>query len=141
MKPSYSYFLSRENEASTQHLCITKCKIILLQALMGCWAFFVALTQQDFKSISLDWINFISCVPRLSLATSLVLFVHVKSLQLCLTLCDTMGCSPPGSSVHGILQERILERVAMPSSRGPSRPRDWICISYGPCICRWVLNH
>ena len=37
-----------------------------------------------------------------------------------LTLCDPMDCSLPGSSVHGILQARILERVAMPSSRGPS---------------------
>ena len=40
-----------------------------------------------------------------------------KSLQSCLTLCDTMNHSPPGSSVHGILQERILEWVAVPSSR------------------------
>ena len=37
-----------------------------------------------------------------------------KLLQLCLTLCDHMDCSPPGSSVHGILQERILEWIAMP---------------------------
>ena len=37
-----------------------------------------------------------------------------------LTLCDPMDCSPPGSSVHGILQARILEWVAMPSSRGSS---------------------
>ena len=43
-----------------------------------------------------------------------------KSLQSCLTLCDPMDCSPLGSSVHGILQARILECVAMPSSRGPS---------------------
>ena len=35
--------------------------------------------------------------------------VHAKSLQSCLTLCDPMDCSPPGSSVHGILQVRILE--------------------------------
>ena len=40
------------------------------------------------------------------------------------TLCDLMDCSPPGSSVHGILQARILEWVAMPSSRGSSRARD-----------------
>ena len=39
-----------------------------------------------------------------------------KSLQSCLTLCDPMDCSPPGSSVHGILQARTLEWVAMPSS-------------------------
>ena len=38
--------------------------------------------------------------------------------QLCLTVCDPMDCSPPGSSIHGILQQRILEWVAMPSSRG-----------------------
>ena len=41
-----------------------------------------------------------------------------KSLQLCLTLCDPMNCSPPGSSVHGILQARTLECVAMPSGPG-----------------------
>ena len=44
--------------------------------------------------------------------------------QSCLTLCNTEDCSPPGSSVHGILQARILEWVAMPSSRGSSQPRD-----------------
>ena len=41
-----------------------------------------------------------------------------KSLQSCLTLCDPMDYRPPGSSVHGILQARILEWAAMPSSRG-----------------------
>ena len=40
--------------------------------------------------------------------------VHAKSLQSCLTLCDPMDCSPPGSSVHGILQARILGWVACP---------------------------
>ena len=40
--------------------------------------------------------------------------------QSCLTLCDPMDCSPPGSTVHGVLQARILEGVAMPSSRGAS---------------------
>ena len=37
-----------------------------------------------------------------------------KSLQLCSTLCDPTDCSPPGSSVHGVLQARTLEWVAMP---------------------------
>ena len=41
--------------------------------------------------------------------------------RLCLTLCDSVDCSPPGSSVHGILQARILEWVAIPSSRGSSQ--------------------
>ena len=40
--------------------------------------------------------------------------MHDKSLQSCPTLCDPMDCSPPGSSVHGILQARLLELVAMP---------------------------
>ena len=44
--------------------------------------------------------------------------LHAKSLQLCPTLWDPMDCSPPGSSVHGILQARILEWDAMPFSRG-----------------------
>ena len=52
--------------------------------------------------------------------------VEVKVLvsQSCLTLCNPMNCSPPHSSVHGILQARILEWVAMPSSMGSSQPRD-----------------
>ena len=40
-------------------------------------------------------------------------------------LCHSMNCSPPGSSVLGILQARILERLAIPFSRGSSQPRDW----------------
>ena len=47
-----------------------------------------------------------------------------KSLQSCPTLCDPVDCSLPGSSVRGILQARILERFAMPSSRRSSQPRD-----------------
>ena len=50
--------------------------------------------------------------------------VHARSPQLYPTLCDPMEYSPPGSSVHGFLQARILEWVAMTSSRGPSPPRD-----------------
>ena len=48
-----------------------------------------------------------------------------KPLQSCLPLCDPKDCSPPGSSVHGVLQARILKSVAMPSSRGSSQPRGW----------------
>ena len=42
--------------------------------------------------------------------------MHAKSLQSCMTLCNPMDYSPPGSSLHGTLQARILELVAMPSS-------------------------
>ena len=49
--------------------------------------------------------------------------VQAKSLQSCPILCDPMDCSPPGSSVHGILQARILECVAKYSSGGSSQPK------------------
>ena len=68
-----------------------------------------------------------------------LVFMHAKSLQLCPTLCDPIDGSPPGSSVHRILQARILEWVAMPSSRGSSRLRDQTCISFVSCICRQFL--
>ena len=48
----------------------------------------------------------------------------------CPTCCNPMDCSPPGSSVHGILQARILEWVTLPSSRGSSWPRDQTHISW-----------
>ena len=60
--------------------------------------------------------------------------VCTKLLQSCPPLCDPMDCSPPGSPVHGILQAGILEWVVMPSSRGSSGPRDWICVSYVSCM-------
>ena len=49
--------------------------------------------------------------------------VKVLVAQPCLTLCDTMDYRPPGSSVHGILQARMLERVAILFSRGSSQPK------------------
>ena len=52
-----------------------------------------------------------------------------QSLQSCLTLCNPIDCSPPGSSVYGILQARILELVDIPSSRGSSQLRNLTCIS------------
>ena len=65
--------------------------------------------------------------------------MRAQSLQSCPTLWDAMDCSPPGSSVHGILQARILEWVARPSSRGSSRSKDLIRISWVSCTGRWVL--
>ena len=50
-----------------------------------------------------------------------------KSLQSCPTLCDLMNCSLPGSSVHGILQAKRLEWVALPYSMGSSRPSSLMC--------------
>ena len=67
--------------------------------------------------------------------------MHAKSLQSCLTLCDPKDHSPPGSSVHGILQARILEWVAMPSSRGSSWARNWTSVSWGSCITGRFFTH
>ena len=56
--------------------------------------------------------------------------------QSCPTLCNPMNFSPPGSSLHGILQARVLEWVAITFSRVSSRPRNQTQVA---CIDRWVL--
>ena len=65
--------------------------------------------------------------------------MHAKLLQSCSTFCDPMDCSPPAPLSMEILQARILEWVAMPSSRGSSQPRDRTCVSYISYIGRQVL--
>ena len=60
--------------------------------------------------------------------------IHAQSLQSCLTVWDPIVYSLPGSSVHGVLQTRILEWVVTPSSRGSSRPRDSTHVS---CLLYW----
>ena len=62
--------------------------------------------------------------------------------QSCLTLCNPMNCSPPGSSVCGILQARILEWVAISSSRGSSRSRDQTPVSWiaGRFFAHWAIG-
>ena len=67
--------------------------------------------------------------------------ISAKSLRLRLTLRSPLDCSIPGSSVHGILQARILEWVAMPSSRGSSQSRDRTFASYVSGTGRQVLYH
>ena len=62
-----------------------------------------------------------------------LLYVHTQS---CLTLWDPLDYSPPGSTVHGIFQARILEWVAISSSRGSFQPRDRTCGSCASHICR-----
>ena len=62
--------------------------------------------------------------------------------QSCPTLCDLMDCSLPGSSLHGILQARVLEWVAISFSRGSSRPRDQTRVSSipGRCFNLWATR-
>ena len=63
-----------------------------------------------------------------------LLYCCCSVAKLCLTLCDPTDC-PPGSSVHGISQARILEWAAIFSSRRSFRPRDWTCVT---CIGRQI---
>ena len=70
-----------------------------------------------------------------------LVYSHYSSMcaQLCPALCEPMDCSPPGSSVRGIFQARILEWVAISSSRGSFPPRDQTPIFWVSCIGRWIL--
>ena len=64
----------------------------------------------------------------------LCMHAYSSRFSLCPTLCEPTDCSPPGSSVHGILQARVLEWVAMPTFRGSSQPRD-------RTLCLLCLQH
>ena len=68
--------------------------------------------------------------------------VKVLLTQSCPTLCDPKDCSPPGSSVCGILQSRIQEWVAISFSRGSSQPRDWMWVSCtaGRLVSEWTTR-
>ena len=67
--------------------------------------------------------------------------LHSAGAQSSLAPCDPLDCSLPGSSVHGILQARTLEQVAISYSRGSSRPRDRTHISCVSCTGRLILYH
>ena len=68
-------------------------------------------------------------------------FLHTMwvRVQSCLMLCNPMDCSPPGSSVHGISQARILEWIAISFLRRSSRPRNQTHVSCVSCIGRQIL--
>ena len=82
------------------------------------------------------WVSLLRCLTTISNLTfnqSLLKKMYVQCVlvaQSCLTLCDPMDCILPGSSVHGVLQARILEWVAISFSRGSFQPRDWTHVSY-----------
>ena len=102
-----------------------------------------------FKTMNIEAQTFsthFSSVPPLFWATLCSLWglcsppTCTQSLQSCLTLCNPMDCSPPGSSVYGILQAGILEWVAISSSGRSPWLRDQTCISYiaGRFFTRWA---
>ena len=71
---------------------------------------------------------------------SLIVCVHAKSLQSCTTLCNPINCRLPDTSVHGILQTRILEWVAMHSSRGLPSPGIKPTSPISPALAGWFLT-
>ena len=95
-----------------------------------------------------------SCLkfPKFCSSINLIHYINItisqvndcaKLLQSCLTHCDLMDCSPPGSSVHGVLQERILEWAAISFSKGSSWPRGWTQVSFiaGECFTSEPLEY
>ena len=105
----------------------------------------VAKSGTQLKQLStyyFNWQNNVECFsPTKKFKILKSVCMHAKLLQLCPTLFDPMDCSLPGSFIHGILQARILEWVAIPTSRGSFWPRDWSHVSYVSCIGRRVLYH
>ena len=115
----------------------------------GCWSASGAVTEMKMLGQLLDriqellltrsWWAWAECQLRTSgflcskfmdpILGPVASYVQAQWLQSCLTLCNPMNHSPPGSSVHGILLARILEWVAMPSSRGSSPHRVQTCVS------------
>ena len=88
----------------------------------------------DFTSILDDFVNMLTLIPE-------VMHTWCIVCVLCLTICNSMDCSPPGSSVHASFQTRILECVAVYYSRGSSQPRDQTCVFCISCIGRQILYY
>ena len=87
----------------------------------------------------LSWKSEVSLGVRLREAVICKTMQEIR--ESCLPLCNPMDCSPPGSSVHGNLQARILEEVAISHSRESSQPRDQTCVSCVSCIGRQILYY
>ena len=137
--------------SSSSHLSFHRCQIYILvwRLFLTHSTFFLFCLSHTLPSNKMMQLCLNLCFPRgLSLppvchglCSLACVCMRAKSLQSCLTLCNPMDCSPPGFSVHGISQARILERVAVPSSRGSSWPRNRTRVSFVSCIGRWVLYH
>ena len=99
---------------------------------------------QFLHSINASWWGWWSQSPSNALKLSHCNGIPIKIWhKMCpdMSLCSSMDCSPPGSSVHGILQARILEWVPISSSRGSSQFTDGTRVSYIPCAGRQILQH
>ena len=123
----------RKKKKSTMRNHFTQLKMAIVKKSTNnkCWR------ECGEKGILLDcwW----ECKLVQPLWKTVCVYMHTKLLQLCPILCNPIDCSLQGSSVHGILEARILGWVAMPFSRGSSWPRDWTYVSYVSLYCRQVL--
>ena len=100
-------------------------------------------TTSCFHSNTLVWPLISLCLLRLLMSyqpiyTSAWVCVSTRS---CLILSNPMDCSPPGPSVHGLFQARILECIVISYSRKSSRLRDWTCVANVSCIGKQILYH
>ena len=118
------------------------------------WTNFTVIVVQGGVSNSIYFLHITSCYSAFYEQESshylIYLFIHsliscgpvlFQYAQLCLTLSDPLVSSPPGSSVCGIFQARILEWVPISYSRGSSGPRDWIHISCASCTGSQIHYH
>ena len=83
------------------------------------------------------------CLPfQIPQTLLLIPAMRAESLQSCPTLCNSVSCSPPGPSVHEILQARRLEWVTISFSRGSSQPRDrtWVSLIAGRFFAVWATR-
>ena len=101
--------------------------LLIQEQFLRLWAWCYTLLIQRLSMYSRDSVISLSKLKTWTRAC-------VQSLHSCLTLCDPVGCNPLGSSVCGIFPTRMLEWVAMLSSRGSSPPRDRTHISCMSCI-------
>ena len=113
----------------------------IVQARILEWA---AMASSGGSSQSRDWTwgSYVCCTGSRLFTTSASweALLCVSVTLLCPTLCNPMACGLLGSSVHGILQPRILEWIAMPFSRGSFWPRDrtQVCYTAGGFFTRWA---
>ena len=97
--------------------------LILLSDVILIYVYMCVITHPVSRNFFTDFMNEFH-------VSRMVPVTEVFITQSCPTLCDPMDCSPPGSSVPGILQMRILQWVATPFSRGSSRPKDRTKVSH-----------
>ena len=102
-------------------LCTIHKKLIMCVCVCVCVYIYIYIYIYGYNYVSINIYQSYICVH---LYTHTYVFSHSV-----LSLCDPLGCSPPGSSIHGIFQARTLEWVAISFSRGSSQPRNWTCVS------------